>query len=1733
MASISYNDNKINNFVQDINSIAKVLEDLNIDCKSSVEMIVNARGFNEYVSNVDNSCFDPYFEECSFSVKGISEKVRLIQSEILLYNDDKDSIKAFLNSLSEEEVLNSSDELKSVYSKMVKETSNIFERTGATLFTSVISAVEGILDLGETLIDLGDLAITGAKSIFASCYDLVTGKFNTEDSTAKKLFEDCKARVSEKTVESIFDSFYENNDFGRDLKDKSYFFDHTRNISKGIVSSMGIVGVGILTGGSGFAAGSLSAGRLATVAGTIAMSTNTEDAWANGASVGDGLKRGLVGAVWDGAQWFVGAKIGAPGGYGDKFAKTIFKSSSAGAVAASRIGLDAVDSGLEGFVQPLLDLMYKDSYVNANGETVKFDASMTFADKYREAFDDAGGMGNVFAQGAIGAGGSAIGEFSDMKKLLKPEGDGKLDLNAGSKTIAGTAGLSLVDRVKNIFKSDVNSKAKVDTDIDINLRDVDTPNSRLDVDAPNSRLDVDAESRVNVSDTSVRNGKEVFDSDISITRTESDVTLRSSDSDVEMRSSFDNADGVFVAGDSINEPFSLDFRDSDGNVVDFKDANVYSDGIGDTNSSTGSIRRDVLATSLNSTQKQHLKVLDDIMVAGGKDLGYISSTNIKRQLSNFDSKVIAAYIENNSSNVDFTMQLVGGLEGSKLSQVVSHIMTTPSSMSVVGTLNTFQILECLDNPASVDFISDFSVRLSDTQITKTINDLTFRLESDGRFTFDGYDIEATLKKLTPEANKIRLQRLLNDNSFARPDVCKKVFDDLSVSNSKKVYEMSVADYDSYGRLSSETRNAINSMESIDSVKLIESSFEMNNPQVVYEIIDSIAPSKMPDIVTRLKNTKYESMFIERLKGSQVSNVVRQLDDISAQDFISKLSKYQAESTLKSVYSTNGKLSFDVMESLLKKVDTSQIDKLITSGYLDKYCSTLDFKHLKGSVLEEFCLYVPDGQVIKINSGLLPSSSLKTLQSSLISLKNGHSISQISDIRTANALLKFAGEFGIDNYASKVFSSFDYSTTLKVTKQLISTDKNLASNLFSSLDSSTSVRVFNVLLNNNSASNFNSIEFFLKNISNDNLNKLLNSGSLDSYVCSLTPEQVSKSMLSDNIVRIFPYDDEKYPHKYLLLTDSQISAANKLSLELDSCFKNGRFSESFVTQFKNSNDKVVFKVLDDFVCKYKRPNVGASVLEFLGSSRRNTIIKKLADFDPFVCRKLIAGMKSPCLADFFSSYQVYSNSKYFDIGLESVSSVQFRDCLQLVKDVDVLKKMPIKEMDFVLKCRSIALDNDKLAKFISQNDNGVLSRVMNDLSNSRLVDSNAVALRLLNSIEPSRVDDMIASGSLKYCSKYPDDIKLRILETISSDKLGYFDKMNVSNSLYGVDQGINDVYTNIVAKDLSSIDCDDLKNFLIHDGSFSEGSAARLIGKLKSGDNIGISDYNMIKKYLASEVSGSPSRVLELNRKCFKRKADVSYKNIFDKMSKCGMSQIEVAKMIDTFNTDVGACSYASVCNIIVDNYRSNPAAFERDFGFSLYIDGKNGKTINSLELMTDIFTTVNSNKFGGKIFTTTPSGALRFVDDKVNGNSQLYLSNFSGMNQKVIERYLRSKNPNLSFNVNSKTFSFDSTSVEIPLPIEGLKKKISDALSSNKSVSLGIYSANNRVIDFYVEQNGNFKKYTSTSTWNEGGGHAVFVTGITNEHIIVSSWGKKFYFPIKCFYNNNYVLNISDIGGIK
>ena len=290
---------------------------------------------------------------------------------------------------------------------IVSKIDNVLDRVNATVTLAETSLVEGVADFGESIVDALMNVGAGLVSIPVVAGGVITG--SDWQSDLEDLWDQTKSFVSVDHVGNFFDDMYENTSFGTWLKDEAYGFDTVRNVSKEVGNVVGTVGVSFLTMGvvSPF-----------VVAGISGFGKGTEQAFGEGASTVEGLAAGVGTGLWDGLQFFVGGKIGSTAlfGEGGKFL------TGAGSKAIntkllnsiSRVALDGLDGGAEGFIQPLISSIYKDGYYDDSGNYIKFQSSDNFLTKYGEIFNDYGGAKNVLTNAFVGSALSGLGEVFDL-----------------------------------------------------------------------------------------------------------------------------------------------------------------------------------------------------------------------------------------------------------------------------------------------------------------------------------------------------------------------------------------------------------------------------------------------------------------------------------------------------------------------------------------------------------------------------------------------------------------------------------------------------------------------------------------------------------------------------------------------------------------------------------------------------------------------------------------------------------------------------------------------------------------------------------------------------------------------------------------------------------------------------------------------------------------------------------------------------------------------------------------------------------------------------------------------------------------------------------------------------------------------------------------------------------------------------------------------------------------------
>ncbi len=271
---------------------------------------------------------------------------------------------------------------------------------------------------------------------------------------------------------------------------------------------------------------------------------------------------------------------------------------------------------------------------------------------------------------------------------------------------------------------------------------------------------------------------------------------------------------------------------------------------------------------------------------------------------------------------------------------------------------------------------------------------------------------------------------------------------------------------------------------------------------------------------------------------------------------------------------------------------------------------------------------------------------------------------------------------------------------------------------------------------------------------------------------------------------------------------------------------------------------------------------------------------------------------------------------------------------------------------------------------------------------------------------------------------------------------------------------------------------------------------------------------------------------------FTKKATPEYFKLKNKLINKGFTNVEASVILSSIN-DAGACSYASVCNEIFYQFRDVPNLFEEKFGYPMYkiVNGKT--TLNSSELLVDLYTFANDTKNGGK-FITNGGINSQYLSDTIDvygrnileSKEQIYMSSSRGKNADVVDKFLKSKSPDLEFKSNIFINNNYDKVIYSDQAVNNIVKQLNEEIESGKSVSMGIYynkKNNDKVIRMLSYDEASYSSMR-TDSWKEGFGHSVTVTGTTNEGICVSSWGKMYLIPYEdLFQGGRFIITIENI----
>lgn len=278
-----------------------------------------------------------------------------------------------------------------------------------------------------------------------------------------------------------------------------------------------------------------------------------------------------------------------------------------------------------------------------------------------------------------------------------------------------------------------------------------------------------------------------------------------------------------------------------------------------------------------------------------------------------------------------------------------------------------------------------------------------------------------------------------------------------------------------------------------------------------------------------------------------------------------------------------------------------------------------------------------------------------------------------------------------------------------------------------------------------------------------------------------------------------------------------------------------------------------------------------------------------------------------------------------------------------------------------------------------------------------------------------------------------------------------------------------------------------------------------------------SDYGVDQNVLKS---------LSRNKKLIKGTID-------DLQNRYNISEKNLRVVLNNLNK-AGACSYADRANAIFNSYMGMENQFLKDFGYPMYKNIKEKTYLNSNTLIADLYINSNLPVNGGKLFRfDAKTGEIilhnKFLSADRNfiGDNQIYMSGANYLNDDAINRFF------ISHNINNKIESSVIKSNGISLT-ETHIQQIKNELIEGNQVHMGLRfdPTNPQPIKMKNLDGG---EDMITSQWQEAldstesSGHAVFVTGINDNGVIVSSWGDKYFIDFSELKNLNSSFFVSKI----
>jgi len=248
-----------------------------------------------------------------------------------------------------------------------------------------------------------------------------------------------------------------------------------------------------------------------------------------------------------------------------------------------------------------------------------------------------------------------------------------------------------------------------------------------------------------------------------------------------------------------------------------------------------------------------------------------------------------------------------------------------------------------------------------------------------------------------------------------------------------------------------------------------------------------------------------------------------------------------------------------------------------------------------------------------------------------------------------------------------------------------------------------------------------------------------------------------------------------------------------------------------------------------------------------------------------------------------------------------------------------------------------------------------------------------------------------------------------------------------------------------------------------------------------------------------------------------KKTDPEYYEYLRKImeEKYGLSSNDIDLFMNIVD-DSATCTYARCVNEVIFAYKDRPDLFQETFGYPLYIKNSEGKMIlNYTELLTDYIVTSCCNK--DSINSNRPP-FISYQDGRyiMNPSGTPFGNMQSWSSQKNFFEY-KTKDSKIPVNCDVTEVCNDESN----LTKEDLKHKLETIMKNGDSPTLGMCpkgvghnsTGGAMTVPFYSQETG--------ASYNMGGGHWISITEVTDDGVVVDSWGERCLITYDDLLNNS------------